>query len=64
MKNGSNVIITVYLINVGTRYKLVVRWGKNRISKQFVLKKIKRCRAVFQSENAKHGKKKNNKDEI
>ena len=29
MKNGSNVIITVYLINVGTRYKLVVRSEKH-----------------------------------
>ena len=27
--------------------------GKNRISKQFVLRKIKRYRAVFQSENCK-----------
>ena len=38
--------------------------GKNRISKQFVLKKPKDTVLYFKAKIAKHGKKKNDKDEI
>jgi hypothetical protein len=37
---------------------------KNQISKQFVFRKIKRNRGEFKAKITKHGKKKNDKDEI